>query len=231
AKLSTKWRSCAYAFFKADVEVVYVDGRRCLEFKCAAKTCRVGKPVRRFLDTKDAASSGNLFKHARQCWGDEALEQARELGDATRVRSTLVANILRTGAITEYFAPARQGAPTYSNRPYTKLEIRYRPFAIATDPGLLRLMKTGRPNIFIPSPRMISRDLKLIFAVRRGRVSKMLVAYPGRLHFATDAWTSPNHWPFVAFTVHLELKGMAFSMLLDLVELSKVRTSHSLATL
>ena len=49
--------------------------------------------------------------------------------------------------------------------------------------------------------------------------------YPGRLSFATDAWTSPNHRSFVAITIHLELKGKPLRMLLDLVELAKVRTT------
>ncbi len=119
----------------------------------------------------------------------------------------------------------------------------YRPFAIAKDPGFLRLMLSGRPTYYIPSPTTISRDLKLIFAIVRKRLSRMLQVsdpfgarraqrthhagcnqdYAGRLHFATDSWTSPNHRPFVAFTVHLELNGAALKILLDIVELSKVR--------
>jgi hypothetical protein len=44
------------------------------------------------------------------------------------------------------------------------------------------------------------------------------------LNFATDAWTSPNHKAYVAFTVHFEQEGIPISMLLDLVE---VAVSHS----
>lgn len=53
--------------------------------------------------------------------------------------------------------------------------------------------------------------------------------YPGKLSFATDAWTSPNDKPFVAFTVHFERDETAFSMLLDLVEVSKQHTGENLA--
>ncbi|RDX45200.1 hypothetical protein OH76DRAFT_1304481, partial [Lentinus brumalis] len=229
-RIQKRWRSCIYAFFKPDVEIDWVDGRRCLVFRCAAKNCKTGKPLRRFLDKGDRSSGGNLFKHARKCWGDEAVDQAKDLGDATRVRATLVANILKNGAITEYFAPLKKGV-TYSNRPLTKLQTRYsfRPFAVATDPGFLRLMKIGRPTMYIPSPTTISRDVKLVLAVGRGRLSKMLQKYPGRLHFATDAWTSPNHRPFVAFTVHLELDGSALKILLDVVELAKSHSGINLA--
>ena len=44
------------------------------------------------------------------------------------------------------------------------------------------------------------------------------------LNFATDAWTSPNHKAFVAFTVHFAHEGVPVSMLLNLVEVTK---SHS----
>lgn len=52
--------------------------------------------------------------------------------------------------------------------------------------------------------------------------------YDGRLSFATDAWTSPNHWPFVAITVHLEHDGQPIRLLLDVVGVAKVRTRRCL---
>lgn len=48
--------------------------------------------------------------------------------------------------------------------------------------------------------------------------------HPGKLSFATDAWTSPNHRAFVAITVHLEHNGHSLRMLLDIVEVAEVRT-------
>ncbi|RPD53316.1 hypothetical protein L226DRAFT_473346 [Lentinus tigrinus ALCF2SS1-7] len=235
--LSSRWHSCAYVFFKAEVEVEVVKGRRCLIFRCGARVCQSEKPVHRFLDTGDRASSGNLFKHARTCWGDEAVEQAMELGDATRVHNTLVVKILQNGRITEFFALAKKGAAlTYSNKPLTRgfdalvriqfvrwVAESYRPFAIVKDPGFLRLMLTGRPLYYIPSPTTISHDLKAMFAIIRVRLSDMLKEYAGWLHFATDGWTSPNHRPFITFTVHLELDGAPLTIL-DIVELAKAPT-------
>jgi len=49
------------------------------------------------------------------------------------------------------------------------------------------------------------------------------------LNFATDAWTSPNHKAYVAFTVHFEHKGVPISMLLDLVEVAKSHSGENLA--
>ncbi len=121
-RISKRWSSCVYAFFKPEPTIKMYEGRRCLVFRCAAKNC--GSPVRRYLDKGDRSSSGNLYKHARSCWGSEAVDQAKQLGDATRVRGTLVANILQNGTITQYFAPAKP-AVTYSNRPLSRLQIRY----------------------------------------------------------------------------------------------------------
>ena len=51
--------------------------------------------------------------------------------------------------------------------------------------------------------------------------------YSGKLSFATDAWTSPNHKAYVAITVHLEQVGRPVS--LDLVEVPKSHTGANLA--
>lgn len=115
-----------------------------------------------------------------------------------------------------------------------------RPFSVVRDPGFLSLMKTGRPGYYVPSPSTVSRDVKTVFARTRVRIAQLLRVsktisfmhesltrmqdYDGKLSFATDAWTSPNHRAFIAITVHLEVDGQPLRLLLDLVELAKVRT-------
>ena len=49
------------------------------------------------------------------------------------------------------------------------------------------------------------------------------------MNFATDAWTSPNHKAYVAFTVHFKHEGIPLSMLLDLVEVAKLHSGVNLA--
>lgn len=49
------------------------------------------------------------------------------------------------------------------------------------------------------------------------------------LHFATDAWTSPNHKAYVAVTVHFEQDGMPISLLLDIIEVAESHTGQTLA--
>jgi hypothetical protein len=51
----------------------------------------------------------------------------------------------------------------------------------------------------------------------------------GKLSFATDAWTSPNHKVYMAVTVHFENKGVPVSMLLDLVEVARSHSGLNLA--
>src|SRR6267154_1895629 len=49
-----------------------------------------------------------------------------------------------------------------------------RPFDIVKDRGFQSLMKTGRPEYYIASPRTISHDIRLVFARTRKRIAKML---------------------------------------------------------
>jgi hypothetical protein len=92
-----------------------------------------------------------------------------------------------------------------------------------------------------------ARDVKAAFERCSGHIAKLLQVccptiharmaandsltqeYPGRLHFATDAWTSPNHCAFVAWTVHLEHQGQMLGFLLDIVEVPESHTGATLA--
>ena len=90
-------------------------------------------------------------------------------------------------------------------------------------------MKTGRPEYHIPSEQTVSRDVKQVFVHACKRVANMLQEYKGQLNYATDAWTSPNHKAYVAFTVHFAHEGTPVSMLLDLVEVTKSHSGANLA--
>lgn len=56
-----------------------------------------------------------------------------------------------------------------------------------------------------------------------------LQEYEGELHFAADCWTSPNHRPFLALTVHYERDSEAVTWLLDIIEVNKHHTGLELA--
>jgi hypothetical protein len=104
-----------------------------------------------------------------------------------------------------------------------------RPISIVNDRELQELLNAGRPYLTVPSSSTVSCDIDAAFKRCRERIKKILQEHEGRLHFATDCWTSPNHHAFVAWTVHLEYRGTMLSFLLDLIELPTVcvSTNHS----
>ncbi|KAF8221742.1 hypothetical protein L208DRAFT_1062671, partial [Tricholoma matsutake] len=56
-----------------------------------------------------------------------------------------------------------------------------------------------------------------------------LKEHPGHVHFATNAWTSPNHRAFVAWTVHLHHEGHILTFLLNIMEVPESHTGDALA--
>jgi hypothetical protein len=52
-----------------------------------------------------------------------------------------------------------------------------RPFNIVKDHGFNCLMKTGRPNYYLPSGSTVACDVKTVFARTRQRIAKMLQVF------------------------------------------------------
>ncbi|GLB43472.1 putative protein dimerization activity [Lyophyllum shimeji] len=236
-RMKKKWDSPVYAFFGPVPEIVYVNGRRCHEFACAAKGCKF--KARRYLDTRDRTSTSNLIKHVRGCWGEDAWAAAKACGSIDDARKSIVKPLNMDGSILASFERKGKGKVTYSHRPHTKAETRaeivrwvtesVRPYKIVDDPRFHSLMKTGRPEYWIPSASTVSRDVKLVFGRCRERIAKILQEHDGKISFATDAWTSPNHYAYVAVTAHLEVQGSPISLVLDVVEVPKSHTGLNLA--
>lgn len=200
------WNAPIYAFFHPIPAIEYIDGRRAHVFSCNAKTCK-GKgekrrQVRRYLDKGDAKSTSNLRKHAKLCWGNEAVAAADTTKNAAAAREAMSkTDLKRDGSITTSFERIGKGKITYSHRQHTKTESRcvrcgllglwlmsesdraeivrwvsesMRPFKIVKDRGFQCLMKTGRPEHYIPSPETVSRDVKKVFVRCRQRIAAML---------------------------------------------------------
>ena len=104
-----------------------------------------------------------------------------------------------------------------------------RPANILTDHEFISMLTAGRPHITIPSPSTITRDVKSSFEACHSRISQLLRDHTGRLHFGTDAWTSPNQRAFVVWMVHLEHDGQMLSFLLDIVGVPESHTGQTLA--
>jgi hypothetical protein len=80
--------------------------------------------VRRFLDKSYAPLTGNLCKHAKSCWGVEAVEAAGTVKNATEARDNIVKALRADGSITAAFEVAGKTRVTYSHRPHTKTETK-----------------------------------------------------------------------------------------------------------
>ncbi|THU76473.1 hypothetical protein K435DRAFT_824565 [Dendrothele bispora CBS 962.96] len=195
------WTAPVYAFYDPVPSIEYISGRKCQVFKCSGTACR--KEIRRYQDKSDANATKGLRDHVQscKCWGAAMLEGVKDLkGDDARKAAR---SYLKDGSITAAFKRLNKGTVTYSHRQHTKMETRAeivrwvaessRPFTIVHDRGFLCLMKTGRPGYYLPHPTTVSRDVKTVFAKTRMRISSWLRNYDGKLNFATDAWTSPNH--------------------------------------
>jgi len=127
--MAKKWISPVYVFFKKTPRIDYKDGRRCHVFECAASRCkgRNGRDVCRFLDKGDANSTGNLLRHARSCWGSEAVEAATATKDLDAACDVLAKTKLRDGSILAEFQRIGKSQVTYHHTQHTKTEARYVP--------------------------------------------------------------------------------------------------------
>ncbi|KAG1836176.1 hypothetical protein DFJ58DRAFT_669914, partial [Suillus subalutaceus] len=154
----------AYAFFDPVPKIIEQNGQRAHEFRCLAKGCKT--TVKRYLDKGDARSTGNMRKHTCLCWGDDVLQAADQAKDADEVQKKIVGSVLRNGSITASFERKGKGKVTYSHRQHTRTETKaeivrwvaesLRPFEIVQDRGFQSLMKTGRPEYYLPSPSTVS---------------------------------------------------------------------------
>ena len=124
--LLKEWTSPIYVFFRKEPRVEHVNGRRLHVFECAAGKCRGknGRDVRRFLDTADAKSTSGLRRHAKKCWGSEAVGAADDSRDLDSARLVLAKTKLRDGSITAQFERIAKGKVTFSHRQHTSTEAR-----------------------------------------------------------------------------------------------------------
>jgi hypothetical protein len=127
-RLAKDWVSPIYVFFKRMPRIEYVDTHRVHVFECVASHCKGkhGRDVRRFLDTGDAKSTSGLHRHAKMCWGEEAVNAADNTKDLDGARTVLAkAGLKRNGSITEAFKCINKEKVSYSHRQHTYTETRY----------------------------------------------------------------------------------------------------------
>jgi hypothetical protein len=108
--------------------IEYVDTCQVHVFECAASHCKGkhGHDVRHFLDTGDAKSTSGLRRHAKMCWGEEAVNAADNTKNLDGARTVLAkAGLKRNGSITEAFEHISKEKVSYSHCQHTYTETRY----------------------------------------------------------------------------------------------------------
>jgi len=118
------WKSGVYGFFD-EPKVEVHEGQHVHVFKCNGRGCKLKEGIRRYINTKDTGSTGNLRKHVKACWGADVLQTADKAKDAGEVHNKLARSILRNGSITSAFEQKTGRKATYSNMPFTRSETRY----------------------------------------------------------------------------------------------------------
>jgi hypothetical protein len=132
-RMSKKWTSPVYVFFKNTPNIQYKEGHRCHVFKCTATQCkgRNTHDVCQFLDKGDANSTSNLLRHAKKCWGEETVEAATATLDLDAARKVLKKMKLKNEDITTEFKRIGKRKVTYCHTNHTTTEARYVPSIFA----------------------------------------------------------------------------------------------------
>ena len=143
-------------FFKVTPLIEVINGRRVHVFECNAKCCvgkGNGRMVRRYLDTSDAKSTGNLRKHAKGCWGDEVVAAADATKNVQAARDALEKVKSVDGSITAAFQRIAKDKITYSHRQLTAIEARYASLSLPPSPLLMVLTTPLVRSSFVGSQR------------------------------------------------------------------------------
>ena len=124
--LSKDWTSPIYVFFRRTPQIKYINSCHIHVFECAAKKCwgKNGRDICRFLDTGDAKSTSGLHWHAKNCWGDEAVEAADSTQDLEGTQIVLAKTKLHNGSIMAKFERIGKEKVSYSHRQHTSTEAR-----------------------------------------------------------------------------------------------------------
>lgn len=121
-KMSKQWTSPVYAFFEPIPVIENVNGRRCHVFKCCARGCKF--TARRFLDKGDKSSTGNLIRHVKNCWREDAWIAASACRNADDAQKSVTLPLVRNGTITGVFERKGKGKVTYSHVQHTREETK-----------------------------------------------------------------------------------------------------------
>ncbi|KAG2056064.1 hypothetical protein BDR06DRAFT_881053, partial [Suillus hirtellus] len=193
-----------------------------------------------YLDKGDTCFTSNMWKHVHSCWGNEVLKAGDEAKDANKVCYKIIGSFLQNGLITASFKHKGKGKVIYLHflsESWTETSAfrvkivswvskSLRPFDIVKDHSFQSLMKTGRPEYYIPSASTVSHDYLSLIKNEYSKHTRNMTEHDSKINFTTDGWSLPNHQVLVAFSAHFKHKREPLSILLDIVEVGKVKKTH-----
>ncbi|KAJ3966678.1 hypothetical protein EV361DRAFT_551238 [Lentinula raphanica] len=176
-------KSSIYAFFNAEPEIEFKkDGISpdYLVFRCS----QCATKVKQGINTSDKGSTGNLSVHAKKCWGDDAVNAAKE-STLDKARAAVKTFGKKSqGKLTAALKTTKGWAKTFATRPPEKEQIRVvtarwvaenaRPFRMVQDRSYRWLQKEGRPSHYVPSKETVARDVKKLYRLTKAKLAEEL---------------------------------------------------------
>ncbi|KAJ3766744.1 hypothetical protein FB446DRAFT_708378 [Lentinula raphanica] len=167
-----------YAFFDAEPELQFgKDGTTVdyLVFTCTQ--CRT--KIKQGRHTSDKGLTGNLTNHAKKCWGDEAVNAAKDSSLDKAWAAVKTFGIKSQTKLTAALKTTKGWAKTFSTRPPEKELIRAmtacwvaenaRPFRTVLDRSYQWLQKEGRPNHYVPGKDTVVRNVKRLYQATKAK--------------------------------------------------------------
>ena len=108
--------------------IEYIKDHHVHVFECTATRCMGkvnGRMVCQYLDIGDVKSMSNLCKHAKICWGEEAVAAADNMQDVRAAREALGKLKSVDRSITAAFEQVAKSKVTYSHHQHTTTKAQY----------------------------------------------------------------------------------------------------------
>ncbi|KJA19663.1 hypothetical protein HYPSUDRAFT_143442, partial [Hypholoma sublateritium FD-334 SS-4] len=115
------WNMPINSFWHPTPSIGYEKNHCYHKFSCFKKSCKV--KVCHYLDTKDAASTGNMHRHTKKCWGEDMVKLTMSMGNIIAARKALAKS--PDGSITEAFLVKELNKLTFLHHQHTKMETQF----------------------------------------------------------------------------------------------------------
>ncbi|KAJ3739139.1 hypothetical protein EV360DRAFT_5429, partial [Lentinula raphanica] len=186
-------KSTVYAFFDAEPELQFGKDSTMVDYLVFTCTqCRT--KIKQGRHTSDKGSTGNLTNHAKKCWGDEAVNAAKDSSlDKARAAVKTFGKKSQT-KLTAALKTTKGWAKTFSTQ-------NARPFRTVLDRSYRWLQKEGRPNHYVLGKDTVACDVKRLYQATKAKLADELQSCEYKLALAVDCWTSPNHHAMMSITV------------------------------